>query len=112
MGGGSGGWVGAVANFLNRRFEPASRDRALVILAQAGCPLDEWKPIMLWHITRDEFLLRDFLINWLYPRFEAGVLRLKPEELNDFLRDLRHRGGEIEHEWSELTRRRGAGGVV
>jgi len=108
----SAGWLRDVAKVLNRRFEPAGRDRALVILAQAGCPLDEWKPIMLWHITRDEFLLRDFLVNWLYPLFEAGVLRLKPEELSDFLRDLRHRGGETEHEWSEVTKRRVAAGLL
>ena len=108
----SAAWLRDIAKVLNRRFEPAGRDRALVVLAQAGCPLDEWKPIMLWHITRDEFLLRDFLINWLYPRFEAGVLRLRPEELTEFLLGLRHRGGETEHEWSDATLRRVAAGLL
>lgn len=108
----SAGWLRDVAKVLNRRFEPAGRDRALVILAQSGCPLDEWKPIMLWHITRDEFLLRDFLVNWLYPRFEAGVLRVKPEELDEFLRNLRNRGGKTEHEWSDVTGRRVEAGLL
>lgn len=108
----SAAWLRDLAKVFSRRFDPAGRDRTLVILAQAGYPLDEWKPIMLWHITRDEFLLRDFLINWLYPRFEAGVLRLKPDELHDFLRDLQDRGGETEHEWSEVTKRRVAAGLL
>jgi len=112
IGASSAAWLRDVAKVLNRRFEPAGRDRALVVLAQAGCPLDEWKPILLWHITRDEFLLRDFLINWLYPRFEAGVLRLKPEELNEFLRDVRRRGGKTEHEWSVVTQQRVAAGLL
>jgi hypothetical protein len=108
----SAAWLRDVAKVLNRRFEPAGRDRALVVLAQGGCPLDEWKPILLWHITRDEFLLRHFLIHWLYPRFEAGVLRLRHEELDHFLLDLRRRGGHIEHEWSDATRRRVAAGLL
>ena len=28
---------------------------------RSGSQMEEWKPILLWHITRDEFLLRDFL---------------------------------------------------
>jgi hypothetical protein len=108
----SAAWLRDVAKVLNRRFDPGGRDRALVVLAQAGCPLDEWKPILLWHITRDEFLLRDFLTSWLYPRFEEGVLRLRPEEVNNFLRDLHRRGGQTEHEWSELTKQRVAAGLL
>lgn len=108
----SAGWLRDVAKVINRRFDPSDRDRALVILAQAGTPLDEWKPILLWHITRDEFLLRDFLIHWLYPLYEAGTLRVHPEELDDYLLHLPRRGGVIEHEWSEATRRRVAAGLL
>ena len=108
----SAAWLRDVAKVLNRRFDPDGRDRALVVLAQRGCPLDEWKPILLWHITRDEFLLRDFLINWLYPHYEAGALRVRPEELYDFLLGLGHRGGETEHPWSETTRQRVTAGLL
>ena len=66
-------WLRDVAKVLNRRFEPNSRDRALALLAKSGCPIDEWKPLLLWHITRDEFLLRDFLLNWLFPTFVSGT---------------------------------------
>ena len=43
----------------------ADHDRALVLLAQSHCPMDIWKPILLWHMTRDEFLVRDFVVRWL-----------------------------------------------
>lgn len=105
-------WLRDVAKVLNRRFEPASRDRALVVLAKSRIPLEEWKPIMLWHMTRDEFLLRDFLGNWLFPLYDAGVYRVRPEELDDYLRDLSKRGGTTEHEWTESTRRRVAAGLL
>jgi hypothetical protein len=105
-------WLRDVAKVLNRRFEPAGRDRALVILAQHDCPLDEWKPILLWHITRDEFLLRDFLLHWLFPAYEAGAFRVRPEELHDYLRGLGQRGGRTEHDWSEATLKRVAAGLL
>ncbi|MBR1157028.1 BrxA family protein [Bradyrhizobium sp. JYMT SZCCT0428] len=70
-----------IAKVLYRRFDPIDRDRALVLLAKNGCPIDEWKPILLWHITRDEFLLRDFLIHWLFPTFGSGAYRVRTEDL-------------------------------
>jgi len=57
-----------------------------------GCDFDVWRPILLWHITRDEFLLRDFLLNWLFPAYEAGALRLRTEDLHSYLRTIRNRG--------------------
>jgi hypothetical protein len=108
----SAAWLRDVAKVLNRRFEPDGRDRALVVLATAGCPLEEWKPVLLWHITRDEFLLRDFLVNWLYPQFETGAFRLRPEEVHGFLMGVRLRGGETEHPWSDSTRNRVAAGLL
>ena len=96
-------WLRDVAKVLNRRFDPGARDRALVILAKNGCPIDEWKPILLWHMTRDEFLLRDFLINWLYPTFMSGTYRVRTEDLYEYLRGIGRRGGTIEHAWSATT---------
>src|SRR5687768_5147054 len=65
-------WLRDVAKVLNRRFDPEGRDRALAVLAQGCCPLEEWRPILLWHMTRDEFLVRDFLVNWLFREYEDG----------------------------------------
>jgi hypothetical protein len=105
-------WLRDVAWVLNRRFEPAERDRPLVLLAQGGCPLDEWKPILLWHITRDEFLLRDFLQEWLFPAYAAGAFRVRPEELHEYLRSIGARGGTTEHAWSDATLKRVAAGLL
>ena len=49
-------WLRDVAKVLNRRFDPAGRDRPIVDLAKHGLPVEEWKPLLLWHMTRDEFL--------------------------------------------------------
>ena len=51
-------WLRDVSWVLNRRFDPGGSDRPLVELAKAGCKRDVWKPLLLWHMTRDEFLLR------------------------------------------------------
>ena len=112
IGAASGTWLRDVALVLNRRYDPSGRDRALVVLAKGGCPLDEWRPIALWHMTRDEFLLRDFLQSWLYAAYDDGVYRVRPDELDDYLRHLAERGGIVEHEWSESTRRRVAAGLL
>jgi hypothetical protein len=105
-------WLRDVSKVLNRRFEPEGRDHALVTLAKSGCDLEEWKPLLLWHITRDEFLLRDFLQNWLFPLFDAGAVRVRPEELQSYLKGLKKRGGITEHEWTEATSKRVAAGLL
>jgi hypothetical protein len=108
----SSAWLRDVAKVLNRRFDPAGRDRALVLLAKRGLDLDTWKPILLWHITRDEFLLRDFLQNWLFPAFDAGTYRVRPENLHEYLRGLGARGGRIERAWTQSTLERVAAGLL
>lgn len=105
-------WLRDVAKVMNRRFEPEGRDRELVMLAKNGCELGEWKPLLLWHITRDEFLLRDFLQHWLYPSFEAGAFRVRPDELHTYLRNIRKRGGTTEHAWTDATLKRVAAGLL
>jgi hypothetical protein len=97
---------------LNRRFDLDGRDRALVQLAKSRCPIDEWKPILLWHITRDEFLLRDFLIKWLFPAFAEGAYRVRPEDIYQHIRSVERRGGTIEHAWSETTLNRVAAALL
>lgn len=105
-------WLRDIAKVLNRRLEPAGRDRALVVLAKGGCDLEEWKPVLLWHITRDEFLVRDFLQGWLFSAFDSGTLRVRPEELHSYLQGIGSRGGTTEHAWSDETTRRVAAGLL
>ncbi|MGH7105239.1 MAG: BrxA family protein, partial [Acetobacteraceae bacterium] len=105
-------WLRDVAKVLNRRFDPDRRDRALVILAQRGMRLDEWKPLLLWHMTRDEFLVRDFLESWLFSARDAGRLRILAEDVESYLRSIGTRGGITEHTWSDTTTQRFAAGLL
>ncbi len=98
-------WLRDVAFVLHRRFDPEGRDRNLVELAQRGCPLELWKPLLLWHMTRDEFLLRDFLVAWLYEQFTQGSLRVRAEDLRPYLRAL-HDKGLVAEPWKESTLKR------
>ena len=112
IGASSSTWLRDVAKVLNRRFEPDDRDRALVVLAKNGCDVEEWKPLLLWHITRDEFLFRDFLQNWLFPAWVDGAFRVKPEELHGHVKGIRKRGGTTEHAWTDTTLQRVAAGLM
>jgi hypothetical protein len=105
-------WLRDIAKVLNRRFEPEGRDRSLVVLAKSGCDLEEWKPLLLWHMTRDEFLLRDFLQNWLFPAYLAGAFRVRAEDLHIYLRGTQKRGGTTEHTWTDTTLKRVAAGLM
>jgi hypothetical protein len=108
----SAAWLRDVAKVLNRRLDPAGRDRPLVLLAKHGVPIEEWKPILLWHITRDEFLVRDFLENWLFAAFDGGVFRIRIEDVEEYLGGIGKRGGKTEHPWSPETTRRVAAGLL
>lgn len=112
IGASSATWLRDVAKVLNRRFDPGGRDRPLVTLAKHGLPVEEWKPLLLWHMTRDEFMVRDFLETWLFDAYEAGVFRVRTEDVEKYLGDIGARGGTIEHEWSEQTTKRVAAGLL
>jgi hypothetical protein len=106
-------WARDVSKVLNRRFDPAGRDRPLVELAKSGCEHEVWKPLLLYHMTRDEFLVRDFLVNWLYPHFIAGAYRLHAEDVLPYLQALsKKKGIEWSGSWSESTLERVASGLL
>jgi hypothetical protein len=105
-------WLRDVAFVMSRRFDSEGRDHPLALLAKHGCDLEVWKPLLLWHMTRDEFLLRDFLAGWLFPAHEAGAYRIRPEDLQPYLLSLRKRGGVTKHAWSENTLKRVAAGLL
>lgn len=105
-------WLRDVAKVLNRRFDPAGRDRPLVVLAKHGISLEEWKPLLLWHMTRDEFLVRDFVETWLFGAYQAGTFRVRPGDVETYLGTIGTRGATVEHAWSEETTRRVAAGLL
>jgi hypothetical protein len=105
-------WLRDVAWVLNRRFDPNGLDRPLALLAKSGCPMDEWKPLLLWHITRDEFLLRDLLLHYLFPAFVSGTYYIRTEDLYAHLQSIGKRGGTTEHTWSKTTVNRVAAALL
>ena len=109
----SANWGRDVSKVLNRRFDPAGRDRPLVELAQSGCDPHVWNPILLWHMTRDEFLVRDFLVTWVYPRFAEGAFRLRPDDVSAYLSSLsKGKGVEWSGSWTDPTTKRVASGLL
>jgi hypothetical protein len=66
----------------------------------------------LWHLTLDEFLLRDFLLNWLYPAFSRGVEVVRTEDLQSFVLEVEKRGGKIKRPWTKTTLRRAASSLL
>jgi hypothetical protein len=101
----SASWLHDFYKVLHRRFDADRRDRTLVELAQRGCPLELWKPLLLWHMTRDEFLLRDFLTSWLHEQFAKGTLRIRTQDLWPYLRAL-HDKGLVAEPWKDSTLKR------
>ena len=108
----SANWLRDVAKVLNRRFDPDGRDRPLLELAKVGCDREVWKPLLLWHMTRDEFLVQDFLINWLFPQYMDGAYRLQSEDLFPYLESLAAKGLTSTEAWSKPTLKRVAAGLL
>lgn len=106
-------WWRDFAKTINRRFDTDGRDRIIVELAQAGVSMDIWRPLMLWHMTRDEFLVRDFLTHWLYAQHAAGTWRVSVADVVPYLDALHCRDGvEIKDVWSPTTTERVASGLL
>jgi hypothetical protein len=112
MGPRSAAWYRNAGFVLSRRFDPGFMDRALVELAKRQWALHEWKPALLWHMTRNEFLLRDFLVNWLFPAWAAGVGEIRTPDLYPHLETVPDRGGIIERRWTLTTLERVAGALL
>lgn len=107
----SDNWLRDVYKVLHRRFEPNGRDRPLVELAKAGAQYPVWKPVLLWHMTRDEFLLRDFLAGWLFTQHRDGSLQVRTNDVIAYLRKL-HTRKKIDAPWKQTTLDRVASGLL
>jgi Putative inner membrane protein (DUF1819) len=77
-------WLLEVTRTIYRRFRGV-RIRPLVLLAQAECPLEVWKPCLLWHLGRRDLLYYLFSSDWLYPAYRSGVYALRTRDLVEFV---------------------------
>jgi Putative inner membrane protein (DUF1819) len=103
MGAKSDAWYRNIGFVLSRRFDPGFTELGPAELAKKNLPMQSWKPILLWHITRGEFLLRDFLVNWLFPAWVSGTREIRTQDLYPHLQTIADRGGILARPWSETT---------
>jgi hypothetical protein len=107
----SASWRNDVCKVIHRRFDFSGPDQPLVILAHNGCPFEQWKPLYLWHMTRDEFLLRDFLGKWLFQQHREGALRVTSADVIPYLKSL-GQSGRYTETWTNHTMSRVAVGLL
>ena len=71
-----------------------------------------WRPVQLWHISRKDELLREFLANWAFGRREQGIVVLTVDSVVEYLHTLvKGRLGSVDS-WKDNTYRRVASGLL
>lgn len=103
-------WLKEMRRIFRVRFASIERHRPLIELAQAGFPQDTWAPMLLWHLCMRELLLSDFLESWLFPRKQEGLLRVRGDDVRDYLGGLGQRG-LLAKGWTDNTISRMASGL-
>lgn len=104
-------WLKKVCSALSSRFEPAGRDRALVLAARTETGQRHWKSVLLWHLANSEQLLGDGL-RWSAQVHRDGADLLQTAQVLTWLESTDTQGHPEVTEWSEATRKRVAGGLL
>jgi hypothetical protein len=104
-------WLKKVCSALSSRFEPAGRDRALVLAARTETGQRHWKSLLLWHLANSEQLLGDGL-RWSAQVHRDGADLLQTAQVLTWLESTGAQGHPEVAEWSEATRKRVAGGLL
>ena len=107
---GTEAWLKEMRRILRVRFGDIERHHTLIYLAKRGLPQAVWAPILLWHLCLRELLLSDFLETWLYPRKREGLLRVRSEDVRDYIEGLEARG-LVDRQWTPNTISRMASGI-
>ena len=112
VGGPSNGWLKDFGKVLNRRFQSGAHTTVLIQLAQKGCDIDSWKPLLLWHMCRSDSLVYDFFANWLYKQYQEGRRQLSSESFRDYLRGYLSSRNGSQVTWSDLNIKSSAAGLA
>ena len=104
-------WRRDILGAVRRRLSPGESDAPLTVLAQAGMPLETWKPLLLWHITRNEFLLRDFLSGFLWDEYSSGSHHVQRDAVVKYLSERRIQS-KLKRPWGSAFLRRTANGLL
>lgn len=111
MGAPTQAWLKKVCSALSSRFDPAGRDRALVLAARTGTGQRHWKPLLLWHLANSDQLLGDGL-RWSAQVYSNGGDLLQTDQALAWLEGTSSEGHPEVADWSEATRKRVAGGLL
>lgn len=112
IGASSTAWLTNIIDVLKRRYDITGPDRLLVRLTQQGWHIEDWRPVMLWHICRTDELLRVFLADWLFEKRDEGIALINTDAVCDFLaKQIRKRLGSSSA-WKETTLSRVAIGLL
>ncbi len=106
----TGAWLKEMRRIIRVRFGDIERHVPLIRLAQLGMTQEQWAPILLWHLCFRELLISDFLETWLYQRKQEGMLRVRAEDVREYIENLKPRG-LVHAAWTETTISRMASGL-
>ena len=112
IGAASTAWLQNIVRVLRSRYDVDGPDRSIVLLAQQGWHIDEWRPILLWHASRNDDLLRLFLEDWLFEQHELGIVLIKADAVREFLAELTRVQLGIHDAWKHTTLDRVANGLL
>jgi hypothetical protein len=104
-------WLKKVCGAISSRFDPAGRDRPLVLAARNATGQRHWKPLLLWHLANSDRLLGDGL-SWSAQIYSAGGDLLQTEQALAWLEGTGSQDHPEVAAWSEATRKRVAGGLL
>jgi hypothetical protein len=110
LAGGSEKRAADITRVISRRFDLPGRDAPLVPLARQACPIEVWKPILLWHIAERDALLRLFLEEWLFESYRQGRAEVTSAPVAGFIAEQRQLSGAAA--FSDATAKRAAGGLL
>jgi len=96
---------------ISRRLDPGERDLPLTLLIKGDCAPDILEPILLFHITRDEYLMRDFFSEFLFNIYKEGRLFVDADDMVHYLTSATIQS-KLRKPWKPITVRRIANGLL
>jgi hypothetical protein len=93
-------WRREVRTTLRRRFRDIDAARALILLARANYPLENWRYCLLLWIASQELLYGDFATSWLFEEYHSGRLQLRTE---DAIRYIKLAWGALNQDATSLS---------
>lgn len=85
------GWEHEVAATIRRRLRDVDALKPLIVLAQNGLSLADWRDCWRLWVGATEEPFHSFATGWLYSEFQSGRYSMRSEQVRDFVRDAWNR---------------------